>query len=349
MAKRRRPSFLIHGTEVAPGATTAVNIPVAGLYTATPVNMPLHVVHGRSAGPTLLVSAAVHGDEINGIEIIRRLLRAPALKRLKGTLIAAPVVNVFGFLNRSRYLPDRRDLNRSFPGSDSGSLAGRVAGLFLGEVVAHCQYGIDLHTAAVHRDNLPQIRADLEDPDIERMALAFGAPVALHSNVIEGSLRAAGREHDVKVLTYEAGEALRFDEFSIRRGVAGCINVLRALEMLPPSRGRVKPSTVLRSSTWARAGQSGILRARSALGAAVSKGDVLGVIADPFGAGEAEVLSPATGIVIGRTNLPLAHEGEALFHVGRTRRGESLEEEIEALQSESDVRPVDETGEPAIV
>ncbi|MGB0714036.1 MAG: succinylglutamate desuccinylase/aspartoacylase family protein [Gammaproteobacteria bacterium] len=347
--RKRRPAFEIHDTRVAAGSTAALSIPVAGLYTAVPVNMPLHVVHGRSEGPTLLVSAAVHGDEINGVEIIRRLLRMPALKRLKGTLIAAPIVNVFGFLNRSRYLPDRRDLNRSFPGSESGSLAGRVAGLFLEEVVKRCNYGIDLHTAAIHRDNLPQIRADLEDPEIERLARAFGAPVALHSNIIEGSLRGAGRDMDVRILTYEAGEALRFHEFSIHQGVVGCINILRALEMLPPSRRKSKPSTVLRSSTWVRAGQSGILRAHSALGAAVNKGDVLGVIADPFGEQEAEVLAPSTGIVIGRTNLPLAHEGEALFHIGRTQRAETLVEEIEALQSESDLRPVDDIGEPAIV
>jgi hypothetical protein len=285
--------------------------------------MPVHVIKGRKTGPRLFICAAIHGDEIIGVEIIRRLLKNPSLKRLRGTIIAVPVVNVHGLINHSRYLPDRRDLNRSFPGSVKGSLAARLANLLMTEIITQSSHGIDLHSGALHRDNLPQIRANLDDEETEKLAQAFNAPVMISSNLRDGSLREAAAEHGIPMLLYEAGEALRFDEVAIRAGVKGIINVMRVLEMLPPSRSKsIKhiPPVVARSSTWLRAPESGILRAMVALGSRVKKDILLGVISDPFGETETSVTSAYSGIVIGRSNLPLVNEGDALFHIARFER-----------------------------
>ncbi len=338
MAKKR-PAFEIAGVRVAPGSRAAINLPLPGLYTNDPVSMPVHVLHGRYEGPVVFVSAAVHGDEINGVEIIRRLLRLPQMKRLRGTLLAVPIVNVFGFHNRSRYLPDRRDLNRMFPGSMSGSMAGRLGHVFMTEIVARSDVGIDLHTAAVHRDNWPQIRADISDPVLVHLAKAFGAPVLLHSAAPPGSLRGAAAGNGIPVMVFEAGEALRFQEVSIQVGLRGVVNVLRALSMLPRSKGKPsKPSAILRSSSWVRAPQSGILRAHVGLGDLVEKGEVLAVVADPTGESEMPMPAPFGGVVIGRVNLPLVYEGEAMFHIGRTRRTALLERHIDSLQGEPGIQ-----------
>lgn len=346
----KRQAFPIGGQLVPAATRRSVNLSLPGLYTNDPVSMPVHVIHGRHEGPIVFVSAAVHGDEINGVEIIRRLLRLPQMKRLYGTLLAVPIVNVFGFHNRSRYLPDRRDLNRSFPGNVSGSMAGRLGHVFMSEIVRRADFGIDLHTAAVHRDNLPQIRADINDPILEPLAKAFSAPVLLHSAAPAGSLRGAAADIGVPVMVYEAGEALRFEEMSIQIGLRGVMNVLRRLSMLPISKRKPsKPSAVLRSSTWQRAPQSGILRAQSKLGTMVRKGEILGVVADPTGESEMVLEAPFDGVVIGRTNLPLVFEGEALFHVGRTRQTTLLEQHLDALHEGTAITPPELIEEPPIV
>ena len=337
--------------EVKAGESVTIDLPMASLYSHAPMSLPVQVIRGRRDGPSLFVSAALHGDEINGVEIIRRVLRLPLLKKLRGTLIAIPIVNVYGFVSRSRYLPDRRDLNRSFPGSDCGSMAARLAELFLTEIVDKCDYGIDLHTGAVHRDNLPQIRANLDDPATSRIAHAFHVPVLLNSNIRDGSLREVAAERGIPVLLYEAGEALRFDERSIRAGVKGIIGVMRVLGMLPAASRARKPAEplVARASTWVRAGRSGILRMTSALGARVRRHEVIGVIADPFGQQELEVSANASGIIIGRTNLPLVNEGEAIFHIARFESAKVAEDTVEAFQAdEIPVDPVLEE-EPPIV
>ncbi|HEY0974528.1 MAG TPA: succinylglutamate desuccinylase/aspartoacylase family protein [Solimonas sp.] len=315
----RQAVFAIGGVEVRHGETRSLQIPVANLYTNTPVTLPVRVVRGRAPGPTLFVSAALHGDEIIGVEIIRRLLMLPVLKRLSGTLLAVPVVNTLAFLHQSRYLPDRRDLNRSFPGSESGSLAARLAHLFLKEIVGRADYGIDLHTGAIHRPNLPHIRADLANPENLRLAQAFGVPLLLNSTPTAGTLRQYTTEKGIPVLLYESSEALRFDELAIRIGVRGVLNVMTALGMLPsPARAARLPAPVVaKSSTWVRASASGILRAQVALGEEVKKGQVLGVIGDPLGEMETAVQATAHGVVVGRSSLPLVHEGDAVFHLAR--------------------------------
>ncbi len=329
--KQERSPITLGGVEVRAGQRCTIDLPIAELSTHTPMTMPVHVVHGRIEGPRLFISAAIHGDEINGVEIIRRLLRLSGLRRLHGTLIAVPIVNVLGFVSQSRYLPDRRDLNRSFPGSLRGSLAARLARLFIDEIVSKSTHGIDLHTGAIHRDNFPQIRANLDDPETERLARAFGVPLLINAGLREGSLREAASRQNVPVLVYEAGEALRFDESCIRAGVKGVVRVMRSLEMLTPSKKKSAELKLLTigSSKWIRAPQSGLLRATTPLGSQVKEGQVLGVVADPFGENEVEILSSISGVAIGRSNLPLVHEGDALFHIaqheGRQIIGRSLD------------------------
>lgn len=312
-------SVTIAGRDIQPGERDRVDIPLPNLYTTTPVFMPVHVVRGRKPGPRLFVTASVHGDEINGVEIIRRLLRQKVLSRLKGTLLAVPVVNVYGYVRQSRYLPDRRDLNRSFPGSEKGSLAARLAATLISEVVEGSTHGIDLHTGALHRENLPQIRVTLNACEgMPALAVAFETPVILDAEVRPGSLRAEAAARDIPILLYEGGEALRFDELAVRAGLRGILGVMRHIGMIHGSPARQATGhvpLVARSSVWVRARQSGILLSLTPLGAQVNKGDTLGIITDPFRPVDDPVLSPVSGIVIGRTNLPLITEGEALYHL----------------------------------
>jgi predicted deacylase len=341
----------IGGVAVAPGESVTLDLPMASLYSHAPMTLPVQIVRSKRDGPRLFVSAAVHGDEINGVEIIRRLLRLPLMKKLRGTLLAIPIVNVYGFVSRSRYLPDRRDLNRSFPGSERGSMAARLAELFLKEIVDQSNYGIDLHTGAVHRENLPQIRANLDDPETARIAHAFHVPVLLNANVRDGSLRQVAAERGIPILLYEAGEALRFDEHAIRAGVKGIVAVMRELGMLPASsrtRKRTEP-LIARATTWVRAGHSGILRVTAPLGARVRRNEVIGVIADPFGQQELEVRANAAGIIIGRTNLPLVNEGEGLFHVARFESAKLAGDAVEAFQADDLPIHPDYDYEPPIV
>lgn len=322
--------LVINGYTIKPGQRLTVDLPVTKLYTHTPIAIPIHVISGKKPGPRVFVCAAIHGDEINGVEIIRRLLKLSVLKRLRGTLITIPVVNAHGFLQHTRYLPDGRDLNRSFPGSERGSLAARLAHLFIEEIVKQCTHGIDLHTGAAHRTNLPQIRAYLDDPETLRLAQAFEVPVLLNSNIRDGSLREAAVELNIPLLLYEAGEALRFDELSIRAGVRGIVNVLKALDMLPTGKKKsvAKKPFIARTNNWVRASASGIFVSRLRLGSMVQKNATLGVISDPFGENETAVTSPYEGIVIGRTNLPLVNEGDALMHIGRFGNVENVADEV---------------------
>lgn len=349
MAKRK--PLTIGGVEVPPGGRQRIEIPVAEPYGQARVSLPIVVVNGWKPGPRLFVSAAIHGDEIIGVEVIRRLLHMPKLRKLSGTLIAVPIVNVYGFLTQSRYLPDRRDLNRSFPGSPTGSLGARLAHVFMHEVVKRSTHGIDLHTAAFHRSNLPHVRGCFDDAETERLARAFGAPVILNASLRDGSLRQAVLERKMPMLVYEAGEALRFDEVAIRAGVRGVLNVMRALEMLPPS-ARKAPLTapVLgRSSHWMRAPDSGLLRTATTLGTHVREGDELGLIADPVGDHETRVTAPLSGIVIGRTNLPLVNEGDALFHIATFETPARAARAIEGVQGELDpTTEASPSGEPPI-
>ncbi len=334
MAKRK--AITIGDVSVAAGERTTIDLPIARLYTHTEMSMPVHVVHGKKDGPVLFISAAIHGDEINGVEIVRRLLKLKLLKNLKGSLIAIPIVNVYGFINRSRYLPDRRDLNRSFPGSYTGSLASHLARLFMDEIVAKCSHGIDIHSGSGHRTNLPQIRATLDDPEVERLANAFGAPVIVNARLRDNSLREAVIDLGIPMLLFEGGESLRFNEQPIAMGLKGVVSVMRELGMLPKKiRHKVPLPVVVKSTSWVRANKSGIVHSPVPLGSVVKKNQVMAYIIDPIGDNEEKLLAPFEGIVIGCLNLPLAHKGDALFHLASADKRQDLEEISEMVLGET--------------
>lgn len=321
-----------------PGEQRTVEIQVAPTFSNDDLSISVQVLRGVKPGPVMFVCAAIHGDEINGVEVIRRVVKALDVKRISGTLLAIPIVNVYGFNTHSRYLPDGRDLNRSFPGSSSGSLTGRLADTFMREIVQKCTHGIDLHTGGRHRSNFPQIRAELNDPTVRSMSDAFGAPIIIDSKVRDGSLRECATEVGVPVLLYESCEALRFDEVYIRAGVKGVLNVMRHIGMLRKSRAKQPHKPIVSKSTqWVRAPASGIHRVLIPLGAQVEKDQVIGVIADPLGTEETEVTATVAGIVIGRSNLPLVYEGDALFHIAKV----AARTEFEYEEFHEDLLPSD--------
>ena len=331
-----RAGFVIGSETIAPGTRRTIDLPVSFLSDHTPVTMSAHIVHGKTAGPVVFISAGIHGDEVIGIEIVRRILKTPNLRTLKGTLIVVPIVNAFGFINRSRYLPDRRDLNRSFPGSETGSLASRLADLFVTEIVARSDLGIDLHSAAVHRTNYPQIRVAKDDDASRALADVFCAPVIMESTLREGSLRETADQMGKTVLLYEAGEGLRFDEFSVRAGVAGIMRVLHHMGMIR-AKGVTKPkgkSQFCPSSKWLRAPIGGLLRTYKSDGDLVHEGDLMGSVSDPFGEEEHDIEAPFDGIIVGRAVLPVINEGDAVFHLARVASMKRAETSMEGFSEQ---------------
>lgn len=330
-------AFSLGEIDVQPGQRATVDLPVSMLSNHTHVALPVHVVHGEEDGPTIFLSGAIHGDEIQGVEIIRRILGHPALMKLRGTVLAVPIVNSFGFLNHTRYMPDRRDLNRCFPGSDRGSLASQVADIFFREVVLRCRYGIDYHTAALHRTNLPQVRLAPEEPELLELAEAFAPPVILISRLREKSLRLAAGEAGVKVLLYEGGEALRFDEAAIDAAVRGSLRVMAHLGMVEPVARKLAPATVFSdASAWVRAPESGILHTTRRIGDRVGRREVVGVVADPLGASSIPLVSEEDGIIVGRTNLPIVNRGDAVFHIAKAKPLSTIKESGETAAALAD-------------
>jgi predicted deacylase len=278
------------------------------------------------------LSAAIHGDELNGIQIIRRVLSALDAKTLRGAVIAVPIVNPLGFINQSRYLPDRRDLNRSFPGSARGSTASRLAHLFMDQVVNHCSVGIDLHTATNHRINHPQLRGNLDDPETLRLARAFGAPFSIHARLRDGSLRQAAAERKKTVLLYEAGQAHRFDDYAIEMGVVGIMRTLRAMGMIDARLPKAEPTKLIRRTRWVRARRGGIADIVVDLGDPVVAGQTLAYVADAFGTRPTQVKAPESGWVIAQSLRPLVNSGDGLVHIAmphgpdHDERAERMEE-----------------------
>lgn len=317
--KKKREGFKIQGHTIAPGTREVVNLSVGVFTNNTPVDLSVVVVHGRRPGPTLLVTACVHGDEINGTEIIRRLLKTSSLKSMRGTLLAVPILNVPAFLNRSRYLPDRRDLNRLFPGSATGSLGSRLARVVSEELIPRCDAVVDLHTGAVNRANLPQVRVTSGDDSSLELARVFHAPVILQAPLRPNAFRTLCSDHGKSMILFESGEALRLDTPSIRHGLQGTLAIMRHLNLLTKKKAPAKerPKTVIcKKSYWERAPIGGLFTPLIPLGITVETGATLGFVADPFGGDEHPVIATHQGVIIGRTNEGLADEGDALFHIG---------------------------------
>ena len=312
--------LVVGGKEVAPGTRRRVELPVARFVTGEWLSLAVEVAHGARPGPAIWLSGAIHGDELDGVEIIRAVLAGLDPGELAGTVMGVPVVNVYGFVAESRYLPDRRDLNRSFPGSPDGSMAARLAHLFMTEVVERCTFGLDYHCGSDDRENLPHVRGNLDDPRVREMALAFGVPVALHNKPPDGSLRKAAHKAGAGTLVYEAGEAGRFTDEAIESGVAGTLRVLNCLGMISEAPSSTAATVEARSTRWIRAPRSGVCRIEAPLGVRVSRGARLGRVHEILGEEAVEVRSGAGGIVIGRRVNPLVYQGEALVHLATPGR-----------------------------
>lgn len=309
----------IAGKKIARGERLKINLEIPALFDNAQMSIPLEVIRGKKPGPTLFVCAAIHGDEVNGVEALHRLLASSLLKSINGTLIVAPIVNIYGFNNKSRYLPDRRDLNRCFPGSPEGSLGSRLAHIIMSKIIVHCTHVIDIHTGAVNRTNFPQVRASFAGERgelIKDLAMSFGAPVVVNSNLRDGSFREAVRNQGKPILLFEGGEALRFEEGTIRLVVRGVISVMRNIGML---KGKGKPTErciFAHKTVWVRAPKSGIFKMNKALGEVVKEGEVIAKITDPFGEIIDQIITPYDGIIIGSNLLPMVMAGEGLCNLG---------------------------------
>lgn len=302
--------------EIAPGTYQRLSWSATELFEGVPVSTPVLVVNGKLAGPTLCLTAAVHGDELNGIEMVRRVMHDLNPQKLSGVVLGVPIVNLQGFRRGSRYLPDRRDLNRYFPGNPTGSAAARIAYSFFTEVVAHCDALIDLHTGSFERTNLPQLRADLRNPDVVTLTQGFGATVILHSTPAQGTLRHAATAAGIPTVTLEAGGPSQLELKEVKHGVKGIETLLHTLGMVKKIRLLGDAEPVYYRSTWVRANRGGILLADVSLGSTVRQGDVLGTITDPMNNASSRLYSPHSGRIIGMARNQVVMPGFAAFHVG---------------------------------
>jgi len=305
----------VAGVTVAAGESEEIEIHVERLATGPWISIPTIVLNGRRRGPAVCLSAAIHGDEINGVEAIRRLLMELRPADMAGTVIVVPVVNELGFMAGQRYLPDGRDLNRSFPGSPRGSLAARLAHLFMDEIVSRCEYGIDLHCGSGRRCNLPQIRADLEDDRTRAAAEAFGAPATIHARTRDGSLREAATQRGMAMLLFEGGESNRFDPYAIDAAYDGVLRVLAGLGVVDGAPGTSEGTFLSHETRWVRAARGGMLRLEVELGDSVERRQVVGNFSDIYGRRNLAVRAPVEGLVIGINRSPLINQGDALVHI----------------------------------
>jgi uncharacterized protein len=308
-------TITINGKSVAPGERRYIDLRIARLPTHTVIDLPIYVSRAVEDGPTLLLTAGLHGDEINGVEIIRRLIADRDLKPARGTVIAIPVVNIYGFLQQARYLPDGKDLNRSFPGSKNGSLAARVAHAIVDEILPVIDFGVDFHTGGASKDNYPQIRCVISQAQNMALAKAFAPPFILNSKLIDRSFRKAAQRRGKSIIVYEAGESLRFDEHAIQEGIDGTLRLMHHYGMLDKA-PEPHLTRIFEKSTWIRARVSGLFRTSIQTGSRITRGQLLGTITDPFGESQIEIHSRQNGYIVGINHMPVVNAGDALFHLG---------------------------------
>ncbi len=307
-------AFQILDTDVAPGERRLLWLNITESYAALPVRAPIHVVRGTANGPTLCLFGGVHGDEVNGIEIVRRIIEDTESGALRGTLIGAPIVNVPAFRLGSRYLPDRRDLNRHFPGDPSGSSASRIANVVFQQIVRRCSHLVDYHTGSLRRSNIPQVRGDGSNKTVRSMMQAFDV-VGIDTQGRKGTLRRAAMEAGIPAVLFEAGQPNLFDQDYVQAGVDGTLRLMRALRMIddaPPATAR---ALLYRDSVWVRADSGGILLRAVEAGATVEKGNLLGTVHDPVEGRRSEIVAPVTGQIIGHALDQVVMPGFSAFHI----------------------------------
>lgn len=309
-------TIVINGKSIDRGEKVLTKLVISKLPSGTVIDIPIYVYRSVHDGPVVLLMAGMHGDEVNGIEIVRRMLTRKMLYPLKGTIIAIPILNIYGFLNFSREVPDGKDVNRSFPGNRDGSLASRVAHRFMKEVMPYVDYGIDFHTGGSSRTNYPQIRCVMSDPRNQELAAAFAPPFIINSNLRQGSLRKEAARLGKHILVYETGESLRFDDLGVSTGIEGACRFLKHLGMMETAPApKEEPITFLRD-TWLRAKNAGLFRSNVQRGEYVKKNQLIGTITDPYGEMEVRITSPSPGYIVGINNMPVVNQGDALVHIG---------------------------------
>ncbi len=309
--------MIISGNEILPGETKKFEVNIARLPSHAPIDISITVSRAKEPGPVLLLSGGLHGDEVNGVEIVRRIIDQKLNVPEKGSIICMPIINIFGFIYFSRYVPDGKDVNRSFPGNKNGSLASRVAYYLMKEIIPQIDFGIDFHTGGADRTNYPQIRCMMDDPTNVKLARAFNAPFTLHAHYRPGSLRQVAAKLKKHVIVYEGGESARFDEFAIQEGMNGALRLMNYLGLRNDEIEKSDYSNVyIQKSSWVRARVSGMFHSLVQSGQQVKKRQMVGYIFDPFGDYKASVKSSANGFVIGLNNNPIVHQGDALMHIG---------------------------------
>lgn len=306
----------IDNQSVKYGEKAIINLNIARLISGTEIDLPIYAYRSKKPGPTVLLSGGLHGDEIDGIEIVRRLIEQKTFDKLKcGSVIAIPVMNIYGFLNFSREVPDGKDINRNFPGSQTGSLASRVAYNLTHKVLQEIDFGIDFHTGGANRYNYPQTRYDPSDERAKEISDVFNAPISLESKFIDKSFRKQAIKMEKSIVVYEAGESMRFDQNSIEQGVLGAKKVLSHFGMIDLVTEK-QESTHCTESVWVRAKSSGVLHLDKTSGDKVKQKGILASISDPFGKFQTKIRATKDGIIIGHTNSPLVNQGDAVFHIG---------------------------------
>ena len=313
----RNETIEIRGEKIGLGESKLIKIPVDRLPTGTFIEIPVYVFNGEEKGPVVLLQGGLHGDEVNSVELVRRMLIDKSYKIHKGCVIVVPLLNVFGFLNLSRNMHGK-DVNRSFPGSKSGSLASRMAHYLMKEILKNVDFAIDYHTGGEQRNNYPQIRFTPEDENARKLATIFNAPFKFGSKLIAKSFRNECYKNHIPVLVYEAGESLRLEENAIQQGIDGTLRVLKHFNMIDAdvSIANNKVSIEITKRKWIRAKVAGIFSATVKNGAKVKKGQVLGNIMDTYGATNVAVKAPSDGYIIALNNFPILNMGDALFHFG---------------------------------
>lgn len=312
-------NIIIGGQYVSPGEEKLLKINIDRLPTGTLIDIPVYVFNSKKPGPTILVQAGLHGDEINGIETVRRMMAEKRFNVNKGAVIAVPILNIFGFIHYSRDVPNGKDVNRSFPGTKTGSMASRMAYHYVNEIMHQIDYGIDLHTGGGQRHNFPQIRYTVEDEISKKLAEVFNAPISFPSKLIKGSFRNAAYRLKKPTIVFEAGESMRFDDVSILEGMQGILNVLKHFEMI----SKTEPNYVERNKTidltsrrWLRAPTAGMFIPKITNGSEITKGQILGIITDTFAKRTKQIKAPFDGYILCVNHQAVINQGEALFHVG---------------------------------
>lgn len=341
--------FRLLGVEVLPGQMVTAELEVGQGFAGDPINVPVLVVHGRRPGPVLCLTSAIHGDELNGVEVVRRLLFDLNADELAGTVIGVPIVNLMGFERSSRYLPDRRDLNRYFPGSARGSSASRLAHRLFSEVITRCSGLVDLHTGSFHRTNMPQIRADLRMPSVLQFSRGFGDTAVMQSAGPRGSLRRAATDIGIPAVTFELGEPLRLDVRAVRDGTRAIQNLMYQMGMLSRFRVFRRAQALYYASQWVRVPVGGLLIADVSLGQDVSPGQRLGIVIDPLSNQQRDLVSPVTGRVLGMALNQVVMPGFAAFHIGlqtteERAASEAMTQSESTMDSANDPEVDSETG-----